>query len=324
MGKIGGKIGETRKVIKASLTLPLDSGLSWPVIEKYENKCIIEEMKNELPKVVSMRPSSSKKKHSKRKQGSSVRSRVIGNDLMLVGVNAVTKTLEKEPLLLVMVCKSAKPISMTHHLISLCAIRDTPACCINGLSCEISSIFGLRSVLAIGFKDKPNHTLQDLVDFIKDKIPQLAVPWVNVWKKGLPSSTETENCPSEGSGKDDELKDKVIGVKSKNEDYGDSSPKIDSDGKNCAITGEKKVGCQGEILSIETEQERSSGFQMTRKNATVLKPAPTETVNEATNPEKSKRERKRKIEDVAYTLLDTNFKFKEVDVKIKKKSKQEE
>lgn len=50
-----------------------------------------------------MRPSSSKKKHSKRKQGSSVRSRVIGNDLMLVGVNAVTKTLEKEPLLLVMV-----------------------------------------------------------------------------------------------------------------------------------------------------------------------------------------------------------------------------
>ena len=200
------------------------------------------------------------------------------------------------------------------------ATRFFPLCVIKIVICPIKK-FHQRTIT---FQDKPNHTLQDLVDFIKDKIPQLAVPWVNVWKKGLPSSTETENCPSEGSGKDDELKDKVIGVKSKNEDYGDSSPKNDIDRKNCAITGEKKVGCQGEILSIETEQERSSGFQMTRKNATVLKPAPTETVNEATNPEKSKRERKRKIEDVAYTLLDTNFKFKEVDVKIKKKSKQEE
>ena len=41
---------------------------------------------------------------------------------------------------------------MTHHLISLCAIRDTPGCCINGLSTALSEILAINSVLAVGFK----------------------------------------------------------------------------------------------------------------------------------------------------------------------------
>ena len=41
---------------------------------------------------------------------------------------------------------------MTHHLISLCAVRDTPGCCVNGLSMTLSEILGIKSVLAVGFR----------------------------------------------------------------------------------------------------------------------------------------------------------------------------
>ena len=40
---------------------------------------------------------------------------------------------------------------MTHHLISLCAMKDTPGCCLTGLSKTLSEILGIKSVLAIGF-----------------------------------------------------------------------------------------------------------------------------------------------------------------------------
>ena len=41
---------------------------------------------------------------------------------------------------------------MTKHLLLLSATRDTPACCLAGLSETVAPLLGIPSVLALGFK----------------------------------------------------------------------------------------------------------------------------------------------------------------------------
>ncbi|NXS59215.1 RPP38 protein, partial [Brachypteracias leptosomus] len=95
---------------------------------------------------------------------------------LAIGVNEVTKALEKNELVLLLVCKSAKPAMITTHLIHLSASRATPAGQVPRLSETVAPLLGLTSILALGFK-KQSDKFTEAVEAIIPKIPALEVPW---------------------------------------------------------------------------------------------------------------------------------------------------
>ncbi|NXD18970.1 RPP38 protein, partial [Spelaeornis formosus] len=95
---------------------------------------------------------------------------------LAIGVNEVTKALEKDELLLLLVCKSAKPAMITSHLLELSASRATPAGQVPRLSNTIAPLLGLTSILALGFK-KHSDKFAEAIAAIIPKIPALEVPW---------------------------------------------------------------------------------------------------------------------------------------------------
>nr|XP_005480341.2 ribonuclease P protein subunit p38 [Zonotrichia albicollis] len=95
---------------------------------------------------------------------------------LAIGVNEVTKALEKNELLLLLVCKSAKPAMLTSHLVELSASRATPAGQVPRLSETLAPLLGLTSILALGFR-KHSDTFTEAIAAIIPKIPALEVPW---------------------------------------------------------------------------------------------------------------------------------------------------
>ncbi|XP_039974234.1 ribonuclease P protein subunit p38 [Xiphias gladius] len=100
---------------------------------------------------------------------------------LAIGVNEVTKALERNELKLVLVCKSVKPKHMTSHLIALSVTRGVPACQVPRLSQSVSEPLGLKSVLALGFRhgaSEDEEVFTETVDAIKPRVPSLAVAWL--------------------------------------------------------------------------------------------------------------------------------------------------
>ena len=71
---------------------------------------------------------------------------------MAIGINAVTRGLEKDDLDLVIACRSTEPQLITKHLIPLAACRQCPAMCIPQFSEAIAPQLGMKSLVGIGFK----------------------------------------------------------------------------------------------------------------------------------------------------------------------------
>lgn len=100
---------------------------------------------------------------------------------LAIGINEVTKALERNQLRLLLVCKSVRPKHMTDHLIALSATRGVPACQVPRLSQSLSEPLGLRSVLALGFRRgaaQDEELFTDTVEAIKPKVPSLDVAWL--------------------------------------------------------------------------------------------------------------------------------------------------
>lgn len=100
---------------------------------------------------------------------------------LAIGINEVTKALERNELKLLLVCKSVKPQHMTNHLIALSATRGVPACQVPRLSQSVSEPLGLKSVLALGFREcasKEDEMFTDTVDAITTRVPSLDVMWL--------------------------------------------------------------------------------------------------------------------------------------------------
>ncbi|XP_037130477.1 ribonuclease P protein subunit p38 [Syngnathus acus] len=101
---------------------------------------------------------------------------------LALGINEVTKALERNQLKLVLVCKSVKPKHMTSHLIALSASRGVPACQVPRLSESVAEPLGLKSVLALGFRNRAGRdkaeAFADAVEAIIPKVPSLDVPWL--------------------------------------------------------------------------------------------------------------------------------------------------
>lgn len=100
---------------------------------------------------------------------------------LAIGINEVTKALERNELKLLLVCKSVKPKHMTNHLIALSATRGVPACQVPRLSQSVSEPLGLKSVLALGFRQgasRDHEAFADTVDAITPRVPSLDVAWL--------------------------------------------------------------------------------------------------------------------------------------------------
>ncbi|KAL7840316.1 hypothetical protein AOLI_G00256390 [Acnodon oligacanthus] len=96
---------------------------------------------------------------------------------LALGINEVTKGLERDELSLVLVCGSAQPAHMTSHLILLSQTRAVPACKVPELSASLSGLLGVSSVLALGFRRR-TIDFADTVRQIAAKVPPLRVPWM--------------------------------------------------------------------------------------------------------------------------------------------------
>ncbi|XP_041961650.1 ribonuclease P protein subunit p38 [Alosa sapidissima] len=96
---------------------------------------------------------------------------------LAIGINEVTKGLERNELSLVLVCNSVKPRHMTQHLIPLSKTRLVPACQVPRLSENLAGIMGLKCLLALGFK-RETPAFTDTVAAIVPKVPSLDVAWV--------------------------------------------------------------------------------------------------------------------------------------------------
>ncbi|XP_072317372.1 ribonuclease P protein subunit p38 [Eucyclogobius newberryi] len=100
---------------------------------------------------------------------------------LAIGINEVTRALERNELQLLLVCKSVKPQHMTEHLIALSASRAVPACQVPRLSATVCESLGLKSVLALGFRrPQEGQTLlfTDVIEAITPRVPAQGVAWL--------------------------------------------------------------------------------------------------------------------------------------------------
>ncbi|NXG46002.1 RPP38 protein, partial [Psilopogon haemacephalus] len=115
---------------------------------------------------------------------------------LAIGVNEVTKALERNQLLLLLVCKSASPALLTTHLIQLSASRATPAGQLPRLSQTLAPLLGLASTLALGFK-KQADAFSQAVEAIIPKIPALEVPWFQGTAEELLAQLQSDSSEGE-------------------------------------------------------------------------------------------------------------------------------
>ncbi|KAM9851718.1 ribonuclease P protein subunit p38 [Aulostomus maculatus] len=132
---------------------------------------------------------------------------------LAIGINEVTKALERNELKLVLVCKSVKPKHMTDHLITLTATRGVPACQVPQLSRSLSEPLGLKSVLALGFRRcdcRDDEVFADTVEAITPRVPSLDVTWLQGVTLKRPADLEQEVvCEAKGQKRKLENKSEV-------------------------------------------------------------------------------------------------------------------
>lgn len=116
---------------------------------------------------------------------------------LAIGVNEVTRALERNELLLVLVCKSVKPAIITSHLIQLSLSRTVPACQVPRLSERIAPVIGLKCVLALGFKKNTTDFVNE-VEAIIPRVPTLNVPWLQDRLEDSRENSESESLESQG------------------------------------------------------------------------------------------------------------------------------
>ncbi|XP_074840883.1 ribonuclease P protein subunit p38 [Carettochelys insculpta] len=196
----GGSVRKAKKItVKTSLNNPY--GIKWKTVEGDDMHFILQALEERIKHVgLKKIETPRRKKRSnaksqikakcdtssefpKEKETDNIQQEQGWTDLnirkqLAIGINEVTRSLEKNELLLVLVCKSAKPTMITMHLIQLSASREVPAGQVPRLSESIAPVLGLTSVLALGFKKK-SDTFTEVVEAIIPRIPSLDVPWIH-------------------------------------------------------------------------------------------------------------------------------------------------
>lgn len=149
---------------------------------------------------------------------------------LAIGINEVTKALERNQLKLLLVCKSVKPKHMINHLITLSATRGVPACLVPRLSQNVSESLGLKSVLALGFRQcasKEEEIFTDTIEAITPRVPPLDVAWLQDAVLSLkPGDTDEEEEEKKKEGVFDEKKGQKRKLEAESEEVTESSSSI--------------------------------------------------------------------------------------------------
>jgi ribonucleases P/MRP protein subunit RPP38 len=81
--------------------------------------------------------------------------------MVCLGVNEVSRALEKNQLCLVLCCNQVQPQLVVKHLPYLCYLRNIPLCTLSLPTSpfRLGRIFGVRTTLAVGFKVRTRYSL---------------------------------------------------------------------------------------------------------------------------------------------------------------------
>ncbi|XP_008832554.1 ribonuclease P protein subunit p38 [Nannospalax galili] len=217
-----GSVRKTRPlVVKTSLNNPYV--ISWSTLEREDMHFILQTLKDRL-KAIGLQKIEDKKKRKKASFVNKQSRERLGPDIkvsedakekqpaansqvsgwtpvhvrkqLAIGVNEVTRALERNELLLVLVCKSVKPVIITSHLIQLSVSRTVPACQVPRLSETIAPVIGLKCVLALGFR-KNTTDFADEVTAILPRVPTLNVPWLQDKTEDPKDGLETESLENQ-------------------------------------------------------------------------------------------------------------------------------
>ncbi|XP_033760097.1 ribonuclease P protein subunit p38-like isoform X1 [Pecten maximus] len=178
--------GNSKQATKTALSNPYN--IQWPTVQDKVQQEILQRLISTLKSLDIARPKSYKRK--KKKTEDSKKDSVLPRDeerqairkQLLLGVNQVTRGLEKDEVRLVIVCRSAKPVIITQHLIGLASLRRCPAICINDLNKAVGEAMNITSAVAVGFKkiskDADPSVFDDLVEFTTKHTPEITLAWL--------------------------------------------------------------------------------------------------------------------------------------------------
>ncbi|XP_062521725.1 ribonuclease P protein subunit p38-like [Corticium candelabrum] len=164
----GRKAGALRQKPSVTVKTMLESPFqpTWPHI----SSDVEEEILGRLVSCFqSLPPYPSNKKNSKKvEQDVSIVVPTWRRDIV-VGINEVTRSLERDELMLVIVDKSVRPVLLLEHLVPLASHRRCYAVALNRLGEMIGRLLAVKRVSALGFKksDKVKGEFDDVMAYIK-------------------------------------------------------------------------------------------------------------------------------------------------------------
>lgn len=123
---------------------------------------------------------------------------------LVVGLNQVTRSLEKDELRLVVCTRDLSPSKIIQHLPVLCAMRSVPLCPLNMTSQSIAQLMGpsgIRTAICMGFKKTNTVSKWDeIVKVVSEKCPLIDVPWVSFSNSSDSFKSDlTNTTPTNGS-----------------------------------------------------------------------------------------------------------------------------
>ncbi|KAM4828474.1 ribonuclease P protein subunit p38 [Thomomys bottae] len=260
--------GSVRKarplVVKTSLNNPY--AICWSTLQREDMYFILQSIEDRFVSVGLQKVEDRKTRRKSSREGcsSEVESRESGKEKkpgagrqasgwsplhirkqLAIGVNEVTKALERGELLLVLVCKSVKPAIITSHLVQLSLSRDVPACQVPRLSERLAPVLGLKCLLALGFK-KSTSDFADQVQAILPRVPSLYVPWL-LDRLGAAATTEDEDDEDGGGDKDNHCESS----ESQNQGSVETPPKDLGKRKRKSVEGREASGVALQPLKVK-------------------------------------------------------------------------
>ncbi|XP_041358777.1 ribonuclease P protein subunit p38-like [Gigantopelta aegis] len=220
---------EKSKVQKSKAHLINPYSHTWPILDELVIKEVIERISNlfqclplhgqKIPWKEKQKKKELLKNGAKIAESEDERKRKDLRSQLAIGINAVTRGLEKDDLDLVIVCQSTEPQLITKHLIPLSACRQCPTLCIPRFSEAVAPLLGIKSTVGIGFKklaSKEESEFSEFVSYGKTCAIPISMPWDEDTKNITPLVSAKEAISvldSKKSIQDDENKEKILNSK---------------------------------------------------------------------------------------------------------------
>lgn len=163
----------------------------WPEINEQNSAIIIKFLEDFFAKEPNLKrkktlPKKVRKHRDKNKTTSAPDFGLFIKKNIKIGINSISKALEKNPsnVVLVLVCKSCKPLTvLTRHIHVMCSLSKTPAGCIHNLN-QLSKVFNIKTVSALAICKTDETKLEEKEQFNKlynnflDQIQQSILPYL--------------------------------------------------------------------------------------------------------------------------------------------------